>query len=159
MKNKLAAGILALSASLLPPSAGAQTYPDRAIKIIVPIGPAGSYDLVGRVLADQLTKRLGQTVVVENRPGAGSIVGTQSVVTAPPDGYTLLVGGLSNIVFNAGLYKKLSYDPLKDLVPVALVFNISYTLVGAKDLPYKSAREIVDFARKNPTPSSSPTPV
>jgi tripartite-type tricarboxylate transporter receptor subunit TctC len=151
MNRMLATSILAAAAAvMLPQAATAQTYPDRAIKIIVPIGPAGSYDLVGRVLADQLTRRLGQTVVVENRPGAGSIVGTQSVVTAPPDGYTLLVGGLSNIVFNAGLYKKLSYDPLKDLVPVALVFNISYTLVGAKDLPYKSAKEIVDFARKNP---------
>jgi tripartite-type tricarboxylate transporter receptor subunit TctC len=149
MTRTLTAAILALSA-LLPQPAAAQTYPDRAIKIIVPIGPAGSYDLVGRQVADVLTKRLGQTVVVENRPGAGTIVGTQSVVTAPPDGYTLLVGGLSNIVFNAGLYKKLSYDPLKDLVPVALVFNISYTLVGSKDLPYKTPKEIVEFARKNP---------
>jgi tripartite-type tricarboxylate transporter receptor subunit TctC len=150
MTRTLTAAILALSALLLPLPAAAQTYPDRPIKIIVPIGPGGSYDLVGRAVADQLTKRLGQTVVVENRPGAGSIVGTQSVVTSPADGYTLLVGGLSNIVFNAGLYKKLSYDPLRDLVPVALVFNISYTLVGAKDLPYKTAKEIVEFARKNP---------
>jgi tripartite-type tricarboxylate transporter receptor subunit TctC len=150
MKRVLATVTLAVSTILAPQAATAQTYPDRTIKIIVPIGPGGSYDLVGRVLADQLTKRLGQTVVVENRPGAGSIIGTQTVATAPADGYTLLVGGLSNIVFNAGLYKKLSYDPLKDLVPVALVFNISYTLVGAKDLPHKTAQEIVDYARKNP---------
>jgi tripartite-type tricarboxylate transporter receptor subunit TctC/HAMP domain-containing protein len=104
----------------------------------------------GRVVADQLSKRLGQSVVVENRPGAGSIVGTQAVVTAPPDGYTLLVGGLSNIVFNAGLYKKLAYDPLNDLVPVALVFNISYTLVGSSSLPYANVQEIVAAAKKNP---------
>jgi tripartite-type tricarboxylate transporter receptor subunit TctC len=149
MNRALAIVIFAVS-TLLPSALAAQTYPDRAIKIIVPIGPGGSYDLVGRQLADQLAKRLGQTVVVENRPGAGSIVGTQSVVAAPADGYTLLVGGLSNIVFNSGLYKKLSYDPLKDLVPVALVFNISYTLVGAKDLPHKTPKDIVDFARKNP---------
>jgi tripartite-type tricarboxylate transporter receptor subunit TctC len=132
------------------PPAVAQTYPDRPIKIIVPVGPAGSYDIVGRLLADQLTKRLGQTVVVENRPGAGSIVGTQAVVASPPDGYTLLIGGLSNIVFNAGLYQKLSYDPLNDLEPVALVFNISYTLVGHKGLPYSTPKEIVEAARKNP---------
>jgi tripartite-type tricarboxylate transporter receptor subunit TctC len=150
MNRNLAAAILAVSALAPAQTAGAQTYPDRAIKIVVPFGPAGGYDLVARVVADPLAKRLGQSVVVENRPGAGSIVGTQAVVTAPPDGYTLLVGGLSNIVFNAGLYKKLSYDPLKDLVPVALVFNISYTLVGAKDLPYKTPKEIVEFARKNP---------
>ena len=75
--------------------------------------------------------------MVENRPGAGTIVGTQAVITAPPDGYTLLVGGLSNIVFNAGLYQKLPYDPLTDLVPVALVFNISYTLVAHKTFPIR----------------------
>ena len=125
-------GLLLAAALLAPSFAAAQSYPDRPVKIVVPIGPAGSYDIVGRLLADQLSKRLGQSVVVENRPGAGTIVGTQAVINAPADGYTLLVGGLSNIVFNAGLYQKLPYDPLADLVPVALVFNISYTLVGQK---------------------------
>jgi len=133
-----------------PASAGAQAYPDRAVKIIVPIGPSGSYDIVGRLLADQLSKRLGQSVVVENRPGAGTIVGTQAVINAPPDGYTLLIGGLSNIVFNAGLYQKLPYDPLTDLVPVALVFNISYTLVAYKDLPYSTPKEVIAAAKKDP---------
>jgi tripartite-type tricarboxylate transporter receptor subunit TctC len=147
------AGLSALLlAVLLPlqPAAAQTSYPDRPIKIIVPIGPAGSYDLVGRLLADQLSKRLGQSVFVENRPGAGTIVGTQAVVNAPADGYTLLVGGLSNIVFNAGLYKNLPYRPLADLVPVALVFNISYTLVGNKDLPYATPKQIVEAARKRP---------
>lgn len=149
-RRALSALLLAVSPALLAPvAAGAQTYPDRAVKIIVPIGPAGSYDLVGRVLADQLSKRLGQSVVVENRPGAGTIVGTQAVIASPPDGYTLLVGGLSNIVFNAGLYKKLAYDPLADLVPVALVLNISYTLIGSKDLPHASPKEVVEAARKS----------
>src|SRR3954454_8476824 len=107
----LAASLLLAPALALlgPDSAGAQIYPDHAVKIIVPIGPAGSYDLVGRVVADALSKRLGKSVFVENRPGAGTILGTQAVANAPPDGYTLLVGGLSNIVFNAGLYKKLPY--------------------------------------------------
>ena len=126
---------LAAGAAVLPSVsrfAAAQTYPDRAVKIVVPVGPTGSYDIVGRALADQLAKRLGQTVVVENRPGAGTVVGTQAVIQSPADGYTLLVGGLSNIVFNVGLYNKPPYDPLKDLVPVALVFNISYTLIGSK---------------------------
>jgi tripartite-type tricarboxylate transporter receptor subunit TctC len=146
-----ATALAALAAPLLiSRTAVAQNYPDRPIKIIVPFGPAGSYDLVGRVLADQLSKRLGQTVVVENKPGAGSILGTQFAAASAPDGYTLLVGGLSNIAFNAGLYDKLSYDPLNDLVPVALVFNISYTLVGSKDLPHKTAKDIVDAAKKSP---------
>jgi tripartite-type tricarboxylate transporter receptor subunit TctC len=130
--------------------ARAQSYPTRPVKIIVPIGPAGSYDIVGRLLADQLTKRLGQSFLVENRPGAGAIIGTQAVVASPPDGYTLLIGGLANMVFNAGLYKNLPYDPLNDLVPVALVFNISYTLVGSNDLPYGTPNEIIAAARKNP---------
>jgi tripartite-type tricarboxylate transporter receptor subunit TctC len=133
-----------------PHSAAAQNYPDRAVKIIVPIGPSGSYDLVGRVVGDALSKRLGQSVVVENRPGAGTIIGTQAVANAPADGYTLLVGGLSNIVFNAGLYKKLPYDPLNDFVPVALLLNISYTLVGSKDLPYRSVQELIEAAKKKP---------
>jgi len=143
--------LLALACLVLPASfAGAQTYPDRSVKIVVPVGPAGSYDIVGRLLADQLTRRLGQNVVVENRPGAGTVVGTQAVVSSPADGYTLLVGGLSNIVFNPGLYTKLSHNPLTDLVPVALVFNISYTLVGTKDLPYATPKAIIEAAKKNP---------
>jgi tripartite-type tricarboxylate transporter receptor subunit TctC len=145
--------LLMFAAFVLPfgaHEATAQSYPDHPIKIIVPIGPAGSYDIVGRLLADQLTKRLGQTVVVENRPGAGTIVGTQAAISAPADGYTLLVGGLSNIVFNVGLYKNLPYDPLNDLVPVALVFNISYTLVGAKELPYSTPKDVIEAAKKNP---------
>ena len=133
-----------------PANSLAQTYPDRPVKIVVPIGPAGSYDILGRLVADQLTRRLGQTFTVENRPGAGTVVGTKAVIASPPDGYTLLVGGLSNIVFNAGLYKNLSYDSLTDLVPVALVLNISYTLVGSNSLPYTTPKEIIAAAKKNP---------
>src|SRR5262245_21991532 len=111
MRSRCTALMAPLIAALVmaPASSTAQSYPDRPVKIIVPIGPAGSYDLLGRLVADQLTKRMGQTFVVENRPGAGTVVGTKAVVASPPDGYTLLVGGLSNIVFNAGLYKNLSY--------------------------------------------------
>src|SRR5215475_15016925 len=140
----------ALAAALAPSGLAAQTFPDRPIKIIVPVGPAGSYDLVGRLLADQLSRRLGQSVSVENRAGGGMNIGTQAVAMAPPDGTTLLVGGLANIVFNAGLYKKLPYDALNDFTPVALVFNISYTLVGAKSLPYANVQEIIAAARKEP---------
>jgi len=131
-------------------AARAQTYPDHPVKIIVPIGPSGSYDILGRLVADQLSKRLNQSFVVENRPGGGTIVGTKAVIAAPADGYTLLVGGLSNVVFNAGLYKNLPYDPLNDLVPVALVLNISYTLVGSNSLPYKTPKEIIAAAKANP---------
>src|SRR5262245_58257157 len=144
----LAAGAAALSA--VSRIARAQAYPTRPVKIVVPVAPSGSYDIVGRALADELSKRLGQTVVVENRPGAGTVVGTQAVIQSPADGYTLLVGGLSNIVFNVGLYNKPPYDPLKDLVPVALVFNVSYTLIGSKALPHASPKEIVAAAKDDP---------
>src|SRR3954470_14640373 len=115
-------------------AAQAQTgYPDHPVKIIVPIAPGGSYDLVGRHVADALSKRMGQAFVVENKPGAGTVVGTQAASQSEPDGYTLLIGGLSNMAFNSALYSKLGYDPLKDFVPVALVYKFGYVMVGRKD--------------------------
>src|SRR3954470_9831437 len=117
-------------------AAQAQTgYPDRPVKIIVPIGPGGSYDLVGRYIADALSKRTGQSFFVENKPGAGTVVGTQAAAQSEPDGYTLVVGGLSNMAFNSALYSNLAYDPLKDFVPVAMAYRFGYIMVGRKDLP------------------------
>src|SRR4051812_38126689 len=125
-------------------------YPDRPVKIIVPIGPGGSYDLVGRHLADALSKRMGQAFVVENKPGAGTVVGTQAAAQSDPDGYTLVVGGLSNMAFNSALYSKLAYDPLKDFVPVALVYKFGYVMVARKDLPGASLQDIIAAAKANP---------
>ena len=130
--------------------ARAQTYPDRPVKIIVPIGPGGSYDLVGRHLADVLSRRMGQTFVVENKPGAGTVVGTQAASQSEPDGYTLVMGGLSNMAFNSALYSKLGYDPLKDFVPVALVYKFGYVMVGRKDLPQAKLQDIVAAAKASP---------
>jgi tripartite-type tricarboxylate transporter receptor subunit TctC len=118
-----ALGGIALALLASSSTARAQTYPDRPVKIIVPIGPGGSYDLVGRHLADVLSRRTGQAFVVENKPGAGTVVGTQAASQSEPDGYTLMIGGLSNMAFNSALYSKLGYDPLKDFVPVALVWS------------------------------------
>jgi len=138
---------LALSIDL----AQAQTaYPDRPVKIIVPIGPGGSYDLVGRYLADVLSKRTGQAFFVENKPGAGTVVGTQAAAQSEPDGYTLLVGGLSNMAFNSALYSKLTYDPLKDFVPVALVYKFGYVMVGRRDMPQTTLKDIVAAAKAHP---------
>jgi tripartite-type tricarboxylate transporter receptor subunit TctC len=131
-------------------AASAQSYPDRTVKIIVPQPPGGGFDTVGRILADKLGPLLGQTVLVENRVGAGTLVGTEAAAKAAPDGYTLLLGGLSNIALNPGLYAKLPYDPLKDFTPVGLAVTWSYTLVARKDLPYKDLKELVAFARDNP---------
>jgi tripartite-type tricarboxylate transporter receptor subunit TctC len=93
---------------------------------------------------------MGQAFVIENRTGAGTVVGTQAAAGAPADGYTLVIGGLSNIVSNAGLYKKLPYDPLKDLVPVAMAYTLSYVLVGSKELPQKTPAETIAAARQKP---------
>jgi len=145
-----AASATLLAAALITQPAKAQTYPDRPVKIIVPIGPGGSYDIVGRTVADALSKRLGQPVVAENKPGAGTVVGTQFVAASPADGYTLLVGGLSNIVFNQSLYSKLQHDPMKEFTPVAIVFGFPYILVGRKDLPYSTLTEVIEAAKKEP---------
>ena len=131
--------------------AQAQTgYPDRPVKIIVPIGPGGSYDLVGRYLADALSKRTAQAFFVENKPGAGTVVGTQAASQSEPDGYTLLVGGLSNMAFNSALYSRLGYDPLRDFVPVAVVYKFGYVMVGRKDLPQTKLQDIVAAAKAGP---------
>src|SRR3954470_15881684 len=125
-------------------AAKAQTaYPSRPVKIIVPIGPGGSYDLVGRYLGDVLSRRTGQAFFVENKPGAGTVVGTQAAAQSEADGYTLVVGGLSNMAFNSALYSKLGYDPRKDFVPVALVYKFGYVMVARKDLPQTTLHDIV----------------
>jgi tripartite-type tricarboxylate transporter receptor subunit TctC len=132
-------------------AAQAQTaYPDRSVKIIVPIGPGGSYDLVARHLADVLSKRMGQAFFVENKVGAGTVAGTVAAAQSPPDGYTLLVGGLSNMAFNSALYSKLAYDPLRDFVPVAMVYRFGYVMVARKDLPQSRLADIVAAAKVSP---------
>ena len=115
----------------------------------MPIGAGGSYDFVGRLLANRLTELLGQSFFVENRTGAGTLVGTQSAASAPADGYTLLVGGLSNMVFNFALYQKVGYEP-NDFVPIALVYTFPYVMVARSDLPQRNLSEIVSYARQSP---------
>ena len=127
----------------------AQAYPEKPVRVIVPSPPGGGYDFIGRLLADRLSSLLGQPVVVDNRTGAGTLVGTQAAAAAAPDGYTLLIGGLANIAFNPSLYGKPGYGP-EDFVPVALAGSFTYTLIGRSDLAQKNLREIIDYARANP---------
>lgn len=127
-----------------------QDYPYRPIRIIAPNPPGGGFDLIARVVSQKLSEQMNQQVVVENRTGAGTLVGTEVAAKSTPDGYTLLVGGLSNIAANVGLYKKLPYDPLTDFVPVGMVASYSYSLVSRKDLPQQNLKELIDFARANP---------
>jgi tripartite-type tricarboxylate transporter receptor subunit TctC len=140
---------LAVPALSLTCSARAQTYPDHPVRIIVPVAAGAAYDIIGRLLANKLTEQTGQTFFVENRTGAGTLVGTQAAATAPADGYTLMVGGLSNIVFNFALYQKIPYEP-DDFVPVAVVYTFPYVMVARHDLPQKDLAEIVSYGRQSP---------
>ncbi len=148
MRILIACTFAACAAFAMP--LAAQDFPNRPLKLIVPQPPGGGFDTVARQLADKLGPLLGQSMVVENRPGAGTLVGTDAVAKAPADGYTLLLGGLSNIALNPGLYPKLPYDPQKDFVPVGLAVKYSYTLVARKDLPQASLRDLIEYARANP---------
>ena len=140
------AAVLALAA----PWAAAQGYPNKPVRVIVPQPPGGGFDSVGRLLADRLGKATGQSWVVENRTGSGTLVGTDAAAKAAPDGYTLLVGSISNLSLNPGLYANLPYDSLRDFEPVGLLVSYSYTLVGRKDLPLNSLPEVLTYARANP---------
>lgn len=139
---------LALALALKGPAA-AQVYPSRPVRIIVPTVPGGAYDVVGRLLANRLGVRFGQTFIVENRTGVGMIPGTEAAAAAPADGYTLLIGGLGNMVFNFALYQKLPYA-FEDLIPVALVYAFPYVLIARNDLPETDLAEIVNYARQSP---------
>jgi tripartite-type tricarboxylate transporter receptor subunit TctC len=128
--------------------AAAQTYPDKPVKIIVAVAPGGPMDTMARAVALQMQGKLGQPVVVENRPGAGTTIGAKSVVTAEPDGYTLLWGTLSMIAIAPVLYKDLDFDP-KTLVPVAFVAEFPSVLVVPPSLPVKTLAEFIAYAKAN----------
>jgi tripartite-type tricarboxylate transporter receptor subunit TctC len=119
--------------------------------VVVPQPPGGGFDFVGRLLADRLGRQMGQNFVVENRPGSGTLVGTDAVAKAAPDGYTLLVGSVSNLALNPGLYRNLPYDSLRDFEPLGLAVTYSYTLMARADLPFDSLKDVVAEARRSGT--------
>jgi tripartite-type tricarboxylate transporter receptor subunit TctC len=141
--------ILAIIACLLCAAVQAQDYPARPIRLIVPIGPGGGTDILARHVAQKMSERLRSAVVVENRPGAGSIIGTEYVAKAAPDGYTLLVGGIFNMVMNKALVKNLPYEPLRDFVPLGYISAYPFALVARADLPAGLA-DFVHYAKERP---------
>jgi tripartite-type tricarboxylate transporter receptor subunit TctC len=142
--------LAALALSCAAPLVHAQAYPSKAVRIIVPQPPGGGFDTVGRLIADRMGRVTGQSFVVENRTGSGTLVGTDAAAKAPPDGYTLLIGSVSNLALNPGLYANLPYDSLKDFEPIGLLVSYSYTLVGRKDLPFNTLPEVLAYAKANP---------
>jgi len=139
----------ALTICALPQAAPALDYPTRPVRLVVGFPAGGSADIVARIVAQALTERMGQTFVVDNKPGAGSNLGTELVARAEPDGYTLMADSVSNAI-NPTLYKKLSYDQLKDLIPVASIDVVPNVMDINIDVPAKTVPEFIAFAKANP---------
>jgi tripartite-type tricarboxylate transporter receptor subunit TctC len=143
--------IARLSAVLLLAAAAAtaQEYPAKPIRIIVPLTPGSGADIAGRIVAKHMSDAFRQPVLVENRPGAGGIIGTQAILSAEPDGYTLMVQSASHAA-NPAIYKKLPYDPLKDIVDVAILGLTPYVMITAKGGQYPTLKSLIDAAKANP---------
>jgi tripartite-type tricarboxylate transporter receptor subunit TctC len=142
----LAAAVLVLAAG----AAHAQSYPTKPIKMIVPWPPGGGVDTSARIISEPLSQRLGQPIVIENKPGAAGNIGTALAANEKPDGYTLLMGSLSPNAVNPHLYKKLGFDPVKDFEFVARVYTVPSFLVVPAASPAKSAQDLVALAKKDP---------
>ncbi len=147
--------LLALCAALpvvlsIDGPAVAQPYPSKPIRLVVGYSPGGGNDLIARIVATRLQSKLNQPVIVENKPGAQSIVAAELVAKAAPDGYTLLVAPSGPMTINPAVYSKLPYDPLKDFVPVTMLAEFPLLLVVGADQPVKSVKELVEYGRANP---------
>lgn len=135
---------------LAPGAAPAQTYPNKAVRIIGPSSPGGGIDATGRILAAALTQSLGQQFVLENRPGAGGIIGTELAAKAPPDGYTLMLTAAAAMVVFPHTFTKLPYDPIRDFAPISLVASSDYILAVHPSLPVRTVKDLIGLARARP---------
>ena len=140
----------AAAAALLPLAANAQAYPTKPITIIVPFSAGGTTDILARVVAQALTSELGQSVVVDNRAGAGGNIGGALAARAPADGYTLFMGTVGTHAINAALYKKMPFDPIKDFAPLSRVANVPNLLVANPNQPFRTVKELIAYAKAHP---------
>lgn len=148
--KRLWRAVVAIALSLTSGFAVAQAWPAKTVKLIVPFAAGGSTDTVARVIAEKLTARLGQPVIVENRAGAGGMIGSDIAAKSPPDGYTFLVGTSSTISIAPHLYRKLSYDPVQDFVPVILLGTADVFVVVNSNVPARTIKDLVAYAKANP---------
>jgi len=146
------AAVLAIAAAALvaPQPALAQAYPTKPVRMVVPFPPGGSLDIAGRLIAQKLSEAWGQTVVVENKPGAGGNIGADLVAKSPPDGYTILLGALSTHAVNPSLYKSMPYDAAKDFAPITLIAVTPNVLVVNASSPVNNVKEFIAYAKANP---------
>ncbi|HYH41507.1 MAG TPA: tripartite tricarboxylate transporter substrate binding protein [Burkholderiales bacterium] len=144
--NVLAGAALALATA----TAGAQAWPNKPIRLISPFAPGGGTDITARLIAPRLSSALGQQVLVDNRGGAGGMVGVDIAAKSPPDGYTLVIGTIGNIAIAPSLYSKMAYDPIKDLVPITRAANALNVLVVHPSLPVKDVKGFIALAKAQP---------
>ena len=149
-RRRLLAGAGAALATTAAPAFAQADYPNRPIRMVVSYPPGGPVDSAGRLVAQQLSARLGQQVVIDNRPGAGGIIGHDAVAKAPADGYLLLFGASPPQTISPHVQSKVPFDPLKDHQPISLVVNYANVLCVNPDLPIRTLKELIDYARANP---------
>jgi tripartite-type tricarboxylate transporter receptor subunit TctC len=149
-RREAMAGVGGWLALLAVPAHAQAAYPSRTIKMIVPYPAGGTTDYLGRLVADQIQVGLGATVVVENKPGAGTTLGAEQVARAQPDGYTLLMATSTTLAINKTLYKNLPYDPVKDFTPIALVAAVPFALIVNPQIPASTLGEFIAYAKSKP---------
>ena len=149
---------LALVATAASGPARAQTYPTKPITVVVPLAAGTGMDTIVRLYGEALTQSLGKSIVVENKPGAATMLGTAAVASAPADGYTLLVATSSAMAINPVIYKKINYDPERDFVPISYYVKSPFVLVVNPALPVRSVPELIKFAKESPTPLTYRSP-
>jgi tripartite-type tricarboxylate transporter receptor subunit TctC len=150
LRRRIVLNLSLLACTLAPWAVGAQDgFPGKPVRIIVPQTPGGASDALARIMAQKLSEKWGQSVVVENRAGAGGNVGMEVVAQSAPDGHTLLMSYAGSHAINPALYKKLPFDPVKDFAPVATLATLPFVLVAKPDAPFKSVSELIEQGRKN----------
>jgi tripartite-type tricarboxylate transporter receptor subunit TctC len=156
-RREMLGAVAALGGALTAPCAFASDYPSKPIRLIVPFAPGGGSDITARTVAQKLQDALGQSIIVENRPGAGGNIGTDMAARAAPDGYTILMGVVGPVAVNPSLFDNLGYDPLRDLAPITEAVSVTNMLVVNQSVPANTVQELIEYGRRNPGKLASAT--